>query len=303
MRASTGRHAALIPSLAVAGSAVMWGLWWIPLRALDARGLAGDWASLALFAAATLLLLPLAWLRRAQLRDSARPVLVVGVFFGSALVAWNHALIMGDVVRVTLLFYMAPVWGTLLAILMLRMRPSALRLVTIVLGLGGAAVVLGFEDGVPLPRSLADWMGLMSGLLFAAGALAVYRSGHMGDIERTIATFALSALFALLLAGLTPVSVMPQWTIIPEVLPLLLAVSALWYLPLTWLMIWGAARLDPGRVTILLMLEVGVASLSAGLLTDEPFGWREVAGGLLILGAGALESYDQIRRSPAAARG
>jgi drug/metabolite transporter (DMT)-like permease len=66
-------------------------------------------------------------------------------------------------------------------------------------------------------------------------------------------------------------------------------------------MIWGAARLDPGRVSILLMLEVGVASLSAGLLTDEPFGWREVAGGLLILGAGVLESYDQLRRYPVAA--
>jgi drug/metabolite transporter (DMT)-like permease len=63
-------------------------------------------------------------------------------------------------------------------------------------------------------------------------------------------------------------------------------------------MIWGAARLDPGRVSILLLLEVGVASLSAGLLTDEPFGWREAIGGLLIVGAGALESYDAMRRAP-----
>ncbi len=37
----------------------------------------------------------------------------------------------------------------------------------------------------------------------------------------------------------------------------------------------------------------------AGLLTDEPFGWREAIGGLLIVAAGALESYDAIRRRPA----
>lgn len=297
----TDRRAALVPSFAVAGTAVMWGLWWIPLRSLDARGLSGDWASLALFGGATLLLLPVAWLRRARLRESVRPALTVGILFGAALVAWNHALIMGDVVRVTLLFYLAPIWGTLLAILTLGLRPSALRLVTIAMGLGGAAVVLGFEDGFPVPSSLADWMALSAGFLFAVGAAATYKSGQIGDIERTITTFALSALFAFLLASVTPASIMPRWTVIPEALPLLLAVTVFWYVPITWLMIWGAARLDPGRVSLLLMVEVGVASLSAGLLTDEPFGWREVAGGLLILGAGALESYDQIRRYPAVA--
>ncbi len=301
MPVSTDRRVALIPSCAVAGTAVMWGLWWIPLRSLDAHGLSGDWASFALFGGATLLLLPVAWLRRVQLRETAWSALAVGFFFGAALVAWNHALIMGDVVRVTLLFYLAPVWGTLLSILTLGLRPSALRLVTIVMGLAGAAVVLGFEDGLPVPYSLADWMALMAGFLFAVGAAATYKSGHIGDVERTITTFTLSALFAFLLASITPASIVPRWTVIPEVLPLLLAVTALWYLPITWLMIWGAARLDPGRVSILLMLEVGVAALSAGLLTDEPFGWREAAGGLLILGAGVLESYDQVRRYPVAA--
>ena len=45
MPVSTNRRAALIPSFVVAGTAVMWGLWWIPLRFLDAHGLSGDWAT------------------------------------------------------------------------------------------------------------------------------------------------------------------------------------------------------------------------------------------------------------------
>ncbi len=299
MQALTTRNAAAIPSLAVAGSAAMWGLWWIPLRALDAQGLAGAWASLAVFGGATLVLLPVAWLRRARLRAVGRSALAVGLLFGAALVAWNHALIMGEVVRVTLLFYLAPIWGTLLGILMLGIRPSALRLGTIVIGLCGAAIVLGFEDGLPVPRSLADWMGVAAGVLFALAAALIHRAGRVGDLERTLFTFAMATLFASLLVLATPATVVPRWADIPDLLPLLFAATALWYVPITWLIIWGAARLDPGRVSILLLLEVGVAALSAGLLTDEPFGWREAIGGLLIVAAGALESYDAIRRRPA----
>ncbi len=299
MQALTTRNAAAIPSLAVAGSAAMWGLWWIPLRALDAQGLAGAWASLAVFGGATLVLLPVAWLRRARLRAAGRSALAVGLLFGAALVAWNHALIMGEVVRVTLLFYLAPIWGTLLGILMLGIRPSALRLGTIVIGLCGAAIVLGFEDGLPVPRSLADWMGVAAGVLFALAAALIHRAGRVGDLERTLFTFAMATLFASLLVLATPATVVPRWADIPDLLPLLFAATALWYVPITWLIIWGAARLDPGRVSILLLLEVGVAALSAGLLTDEPFGWREAIGGLLIVAAGALESYDAIRRRPA----
>lgn len=301
MQAVTGRNAALMPTFAVAGSAFMWGLWWIPLRALDTQGLTGDWTSLALFAGATILLLPVAWRRRARLRESGRSALAVGLFFGTALVAWNHALIMGDVVRVTLLFYLAPIWGTIFGILMLGIRPSSLRLASIAMGLCGAAVILGFEGGFPVPRSLAEWMGLGSGVLFALGAAVTHKAGHAGDVERTVTTFALSTLFALLFAMVLPVSITPHWADAVDALPLLVVVIALWYIPITWMMIWGAARLDPGRVSILLLIEVGVASLSASLLLDEPFGWREAIGGLLIVGAGALEAYGEIRRHVAAA--
>lgn len=297
MLPSSSGHAALAPSLAVAGSAVMWGLWWIPIRALDARGLSGDWASVALFACAVLMMAPIAWARRNRLQGSGMAALAVGAMFGATLVAWNHALIMGDVVRVTLLFYLAPVWGTILGFLMLGYRPNAVRLLTILMGLGGAAVMLGFEGGLPLPRSLAEWMGLTSGILFALGAAWTHKTGRTGDVERTFATFALATLFAVLLAIVAPVSHPPQPTDILGALPLLFGVTGLWYVPITWLLIWGAARLDPGRVSILLLLEVGVAVASASLLTDEPFGWREAVGGVLIVGAGALEYYDELSRT------
>ena len=74
------------------------------------------------------------------------------------------------------------------------------------------------------------------------------------------------------------------------------ALAALaWLLPVTWLLLWGARFLEPGRVSLLLLLEVAVAASSAALLAGEPFGLREAAGCLLILAAGALEGCAELR--------
>ena len=64
---------------------------------------------------------------------------------------------------------------------------------------------------------------------------------------------------------------------------------------MTWLLLWGARFLEPGRVSLLLLLEVAVAAISAALLAGEPFGPREAAGCLLILAAGALEGAAALR--------
>ena len=66
-------------------------------------------------------------------------------------------------------------------------------------------------------------------------------------------------------------------------------------LPFTWLLLWGARFLEPGRVSLLLLLEVAVAAVSAALLAGEPFGPREAAGCLLILAAGTLEGAAALR--------
>jgi hypothetical protein len=72
------------------------------------------------------------------------------------------------------------------------------------------------------------------------------------------------------------------------------AVALAWLLPVTWLLLWGARFLEPGRVSLLLLLEVAVAAISAALLAGEPFGRREAAGCLLILAAGALEGAAEL---------
>jgi drug/metabolite transporter (DMT)-like permease len=69
----------------------------------------------------------------------------------------------------------------------------------------------------------------------------------------------------------------------------LLLFGVLWMPVVLWLTMFGASRLDPGRVTVLLMLEVVIGLVSASVLTDEPFGPREVVGAVLIVAACGTE--------------
>lgn len=280
--------AGILPNAAVAVAAAFWGLWWLPVRWLDRSGLPGDWATLALNASALAILMPYLWTRRRWLARAGVGLWLAGLLYGVMMALWNHALIVGEVVRVVLLFYLAPIWSTLLALFILRARIGPMRALSIVLGLAGAAVILGFEGGVPMPRSEGDWFGLVAGLVFAFSATFARESGAGGGFEMTILSFAGGMLFGLLLAMLSPVA--PTGREMLEAIPLAVAIALCGMLPITWLVLWGATHLDPGRVSILLLLEVAASAISAAILTDEPFGWRETIGCVMILLAGLAEA-------------
>jgi drug/metabolite transporter (DMT)-like permease len=289
---SSVARAPWLPAAAVALSASLWGLWWLPLRALADAGLTGLALNAALYGIASVVLLPSYWRRRARLAAGGSLLLGAGGLFGAALVSWNLALILGEVVRVTLLFYLAPVWATLLAVALLREAVGRLRVVSVLLGLAGAAVLLGFAHGLPLPRSPGDWLGLAAGVLFALSVTLVRKGEATSGLELTMVSFAVAALLSLLLLLVAP---LPSGPIAFSVLAWAALAALVWLLPCTWLLLWGARFLEPGRVSLLLLLEVAVAAISAALLAGEPFGPREAAGCLLILAAGALEGAAELR--------
>ncbi len=294
---------AAMPAVAVAIAAVFWGAWWIPLRALDEAGIAGDWSNAALSVAGALVMLPIAAWRWRPLLAGGRSLLAVTIIAGAAFAAYNHALIHGEVVRATLLFYLAPIWATGLAALALGERLGPGRALALLLGLAGAAVVLGIEDGVPIPRDSSEWLGLASGLLFAITLTFIRKAEAVPAFETTFASIGGSALAALALAFASPLTPPPPATdLVIASLPFVIAVAALWLVPMTLLELWGARRMDPGRVCIVLMLEIVVAAATATALTDEPFGWREALGSALIMGAGVVELRDQTRRRSMDAR-
>ena len=282
-----------LPQLAVVFASLLWGLWWIPVRSLEQRGLEGDWVSVAVYGFGALGLLPLVLRQHRRFRQDLGTLAAAGLFCGAALAFWNHAILVGEVVRVTLLFYLAPIWSTLFAAVFLGERITLRRGLTIALGLSGAAIVLGVGEGgtgLPLPRGAADWMAIAAGISFAASTTIIRGAGEGNSVPQSFATLLGAALVALALALIQPAAGTAGRELAAAALPLAAVVGILWLLPALWLVLWGAGRIDPGRVAILLLLEVVTAAASAAVLTDEPFGTRELAGCLLVLAAGLVEA-------------
>ncbi len=285
---STFRASAL-----VALSAIVWGCWWIPLREIDGYGLRGDWTSVAVLGIAALCLTPLILGRHGRLLRAGAMVWGTGLFFGAMFSTYQHGLITADVVRVTLLFYLAPVWGTLLGMVFLGARFSLRRMVVIVLGFAGAAVILDFEGGVPSPRGLGEWMGLASGIVFAIGATFAHKVVGDYELEKVWLSLAFGALLSTVFALVNPVFSMPSADQVVAAAPFTFGVVAVILIPITWTMVWGAQRLDPGRISLLLMLEVVAASVTSTLLAGEPYGIEKVIGTAMILTAGGVEALSE----------
>ena len=286
----------LLPSLAVAGSGLIWGVWWVPLRQLEGAGLVGNWANLAVYALAALITAPFAFVLRRRVAAQLRALIIIGLISGTSLCLWNYALLTGNIVRVTLLFYLAPVWCTALSLIVFREPVRAMRLLTIVGGLAGAAVLVGIEKGGASALSPADGMALLSSLSFAGLTVYVRKvGGEVGGWEKTFFTTTVGALTAFIAVTLVPEGPVPSLATVTAAFPALL-LCMIWQVALLAAFMWGSAYLESGRVAIYLLIEVVGAVISASLLTNDPFGWREVFGCILIVGAGLLEGLDELRR-------
>lgn len=284
-------RADLWPSLAVAVSGVLWGLFWIPFRALGDAGFAGGWASLALYLGSTAVLVPWALIRWRHLRAAGSGLLLTGAIAGAAFSLYATALLLTEVVRVLLLFYLTPVWGTLLGRVLLGERITRQRGAALILGLAGLVVILGFEGGFPMPRNSGDWMALLAGVSWAYGSLRIYIQPEVEVGETTFAFFAGGTLVtaAVALLPLQANEALPTLAVLGAGWPWLLLLVAVFGVPPVLLTLWGAARVTPGRVGILLMGEVAVGIVSAALWAGEPFGVRETLGAVLIVGAALVE--------------
>lgn len=292
-------HHRFLPFIAVGGGAMLWGAWWIPLRALEARGLSADWATFATSLCALALLLPFALVKRHRLRQNAPALLAMALAAGSSFVSFNHAVVYGEIVRVTLLFYLVPVWASVLGTVFLGERLGLFRMLSIVLGIAGAATVLGYGQGFPMPRTFPEWLGLASGLLWAVSLTLFRRATEIPAVDKSIANFAGSAFMGLVFALVLSKTATPAAGFDLPGVAVLLALSAVWLTPMVVVELWGASRLDPGRSAVLLLLEVAVAGFTATLLAGEGFGWDEAVGAALIIAAGLVELRDHARESVA----
>lgn len=286
-------------NLAVGIAGAVWGCFWFPTRYFEQAGMVDGMFSTALFAVTTVFLIPVALYFWRSWRTSARPLLQIGIWTGAAFALYANALVLTEVVRALLLFYLTPIWSTALGIAVLGERLTVQRVLAIVLGVSGGLVILGLDLGFPMPRNIGDWMALVSGMCWAVASVHMARSENIPVTGQTFAYAAGSLVFSVvLLALLTPsgstVSLPPMNL---ELSLFLIGFAMLVNLPCMTALIWGAGLLSPGRVGILLCAELVFGVASAAVFAGEPFGLREMLGTALILAAVLVEVSGSSRRA------
>ena len=286
-------------SLAVAYSGVAWGLFWIPLRAMDRAGVTDAWASVVFYAIPLVLTIP--WIVKywQRIRRCGWSLHFIGITTGASLAFYADAMLYTEVVRGLVLYYLTPIWSMILARIFLGEAITPPRLVAIALGIAGMLVMLGVDLGVPLPRNTGDWMALIAGLGWAVGAVLLRKDDGSRSIEICAVYFFYSVLAAFILA-LSPLAgeiVAPDWSTIIDILPWSIPIALL-VIPAAYAVFWGAPHLNPGVVGLLMMTEISVGVVTAAIWANEPFGMRELVGVTLITLAGLSELiYLPIRRA------
>jgi drug/metabolite transporter (DMT)-like permease len=282
-------HASWLPAAALLFNAFTWGVSWWPLRQLQVLGLHPLWATVVIYLLAVAVIT--AWRPRAWLELARAPALWVLVLAsGTTNATFNWGVTVGDVVRVVLLFYLMPLWAVLLARVVLGepLTPSAL--VRVGMALLGAAIVLWPEDaGLPLPRTLAEWLGVLGGFTFALNNVMLRREAARPEAARALAMF----LGGALVAGAAGLALQSQGLI-----PGLPASAPAWMLGVLGLSLvylcsnaalqYGAARLRANVTAVIMISEVLFASVSAALFGAGFITWPLALGGALIVGATLL---------------
>ena len=116
-----------LAKFACAYSGIVWGLFWIPLRALDGAGISGAWATALFYLVPAVLFLPILIWRWRTIVDGGFGLLLTGLVTGTAVVLYADGLVYTEVIRAMLLYYLTPVWSTLLARLFLKEPITPLR--------------------------------------------------------------------------------------------------------------------------------------------------------------------------------
>ncbi len=280
----------LLPVLGLLTAATLWGVFWYPLRWLEAQGLSGLWSSLLLYAGTGV-----AWpfLLRGRMREWTRApgwLLLVAVGSGWTNIAFVLAMLEGEVMRVLLLFYLSPLWATLMGWLFLHERVDVPTLGILGVAVAGAVIMLWNPAlGFPWPEDVADWLALSSGFAFAALNVVVRHLQNVSVQVKTVAGW-------IGVIGLATVLLLLRGEPLAAAVPAVgwaLLIGATVLVLMTLSVVYGVTHMPVKRSAVILLFEIVAGAVSSMWLTDETLTRAEWIGGALVVLAAWLSARRQ----------
>ena len=290
------------PALALLAGAALWGVVWYPYRLLAAAGIDGLWSTFFTYGLA-LVLGVLLFPRRARVLRRLPPMaLLMGLTIGWSNLAYVLGILEGEVMRVLLLFYLAPLWTVPFARVVLGERLDRTGLAVMALAFAGAMTMLWRPElGFPWPAARAEWLGLAAGVLFALGNVLVRRLQQLDDAEKSIVIWAGVTVAAFIHLPGSKVGGAASWSLAFDH-GLMIGGIALALVAMGLALQFGLSRLPANRAIVILLFELVVAALAAYFLAGESLRTQDWIGGALIVLASLASGWTSRRppRAPAA---
>ena len=274
----TKNTVALVSLLA---GATIWGLIWHPYRTLEGMAVSPALGATLTYFVAFLLGLGLFRRQLAGFRPGWM-LAMIGLVAGGCNLGYVLATVHGEVMRVLLLFYLAPLWTVLLARLLLGEKVSLPGAAVIGLSLAGAVIMLWQPSlGLPLPENGAEWLGLAAGFLFAFANVLIRKAQELSIEVKSMAVFA-----GVVVVGLAVLPFEPGAVTLPPMAGwLLVALIGLVLLATNLFVQYGLTHTPANQAIVIFLFELLVAALASWLLAGEAMTLKEWLGGAMIVAA------------------
>jgi drug/metabolite transporter (DMT)-like permease len=279
------RHALVIIFLASS----FWGVLWVPMRHIEAMGLSGLWVVVLFHFLPALAMLPLIVKTAPSSRRDWGRAAVAGVLMGAGFALYALGLVVASVTKTVILFYMTPIWSTVIAYFVLRERAGWGRWLAIAAALVGCAVVTGIRRD-ELHFDPADLLGLLSGLFWALGSVMIRRYDGLNFATVSFLQYLFGGIMALL-AALYLGDPIPQLNALLQAIPPAFLASVVVFLPSVLLIFRIMQYVSPGLVGILMLSEALVAAVSAAFWLGETLSSTQWIGVGAILTTGVIIGF------------
>lgn len=280
----------LIASVSLLFAATLWGVFWYPLRWLENQGVHGLWATLLIYIGTSVYFIPYLKKSYSDILKSPLLMFLLAIFAGWTNIAFFLAVIDGEVVRVLLLFYMSPIWATVLAYFILKEHLSLKNFLALAIALVGMLVMLWQVDmDYPWPNKTSDWLALSSGMAFAVTNVLMRMAQNIPSRTKAIVGW-----YGVLLVSVVLIVILkiPLGDITVTTLSIAFVIGASMVVVMTLAVAYGVTHMPVQQSAVILLFEVIVGAVSAYVLIGETMMLREWLGGALILFAGVFISFN-----------
>ena len=267
-------------------AAALWGLWWIPIRALEDMGLHGPWAGAAMNLGCVPILAFAAVYFGKDQRNSKK-ILLGSAIIGMAAMLYASALTGTTIVRAVLLFYLAPAWAIGLEATVLGRKLQWADGLAMVLAFAGVWLIFGGQFDLSGWGS-GDTFALVSGACWAVGSTIVFTSPVASVSRAALMTCLAGAVAGGLVALALPTIPAPDVTVQNGFMSVVY--GCFFLAPILVVTIWSAQHLPPALFSFLLTAEIIVGVVSGAIWAGEHFGAFEALGACVIASAALLET-------------